>query len=59
MLDGFPWTFEDAKGVFYKTLVKKEKIKPVKAEGEGEGDEEPVQEEEEEEEDPEKYKPKF
>lgn len=59
VLDGFPWTYEDAKGVFYHTLVKKEKVKPVKAEGEGEGDEEPPVEEDEEEEDPEKYKPKF
>lgn len=60
VLDGYPRTYEDAQGVFFHTLVKKEKKKPEKVEGEGEGDEEPPAEEaEEEEEDAEKYKPKF
>jgi adenylate kinase len=58
VLDGFPRTYEDAKGVFYHTLAKKEKKKVEKAEGEGE-EEQPPEEEVEEEEDGEKYKPKF
>jgi adenylate kinase len=56
VLDGFPRTYEDAKGVFYFTLKKKEK-EAKEGEGEGEGDEEPQDEGEED--DPDKYKPKF
>ena len=60
VLDGFPRTYEDAKGLFYHTLKKKEKPKKPENEGEGEGDAEPQEEvEEEEEEDTDKYKPKF
>lgn len=54
ILDGFPRTYEDAKGLFFWAPKKKEK--PKKAEGEGEGDNEPQDEEEEDEK---KYKPKF
>lgn len=56
ILDGFPRTYEDAKGLFYHTLKRKEK--PPKPDGDGEGDAEP-QNEGEDEEDPDKYKPKF
>lgn len=55
ILDGFPRTYEDAKGLFYWAPKKKEK--PKKPEGEGEGEQEPIDEGEEDEED--KYKPKF
>ena len=56
VLDGFPRTYEDAKGLFFWAPKKKEK--PKKPEGEGEGEQEDEQDEEEEE-DVNKYKPKF
>lgn len=60
VLDGYPSTYDDAKGVFYHTLKKKEKPPKKEGEGEGEGDQEPEADEgEDEEEDPDKYKPKF
>ena len=57
VLDGFPKTYEDAKGLFYWAPKKKEK--PKKPEGEGEGEEEEEPQDEGEEEDENKYKPKF
>jgi adenylate kinase len=59
VLDGYPSSYADAKGVFFHTLKKKEKPKVKEGEGEGEGDKEAAEEAEEEEEDPNKYKPKF